>query len=277
MFATATSEPPTGTTVRLNNATQSSATKVWVTNQTYDGIDVVNFLTLVAVGDRLTIQDRDDPTRIQRYDVTSPPGRQDRLRRVRGRVGLRRVSALVAQRVMLAVVMRASPRAGGVRERHARHPGRGMYRSPTSTAPRRSRLATSGLHLENPVTPRSPREEHDRDCLRPPFIATHRRRQRHYTATDVTAGLGTSPNGTLYVLHHADNNDRTRLSRRRVGPDYATLRQRPTSAVAGDPISDAKGDIDRRAQLRDTAAHRTSPAGTDTHVLTADSSATPSA
>ena len=110
MFATATSEPPTGTTVRLNNSTQSSATKVWVTNQTYDGIDVVNFLTLVAVGDRLAIQDRDDPTRIQRYDVTGPPVAKTGY--VEFPVAwVSGASSLVAQRVMLAVVMRAT--AGG--------------------------------------------------------------------------------------------------------------------------------------------------------------------
>jgi hypothetical protein len=107
MFAVATTEPPTGATVRLNNATPALATKMWVTKQTYDGIDITNFLTQVSTGDRLTIQDRDETTRIQRYNITGSPVIQSTyieypIAWVSGD------QPLVAQRMILAVVMRAS-------------------------------------------------------------------------------------------------------------------------------------------------------------------------
>lgn len=111
MFAVATTAPPTGTTVRLNNATPASATKMWVTKQTYDGIDITNFLNQVSTGDRLTIQDRDDTTRVQRYDITAPPTilstyLEFPVAWVSGNL------PLVAQRMILAVVMRATGSAG---------------------------------------------------------------------------------------------------------------------------------------------------------------------
>lgn len=107
MFATAITAPPTGTSVRLNNATPASATKMWVTKQTYDGIDITNFLNQVSVGDRLTIQDRDDTTMVQRYDITGAPVVQSTYVEfpivwVSGNL------PLVAQRMILAIVMRGT-------------------------------------------------------------------------------------------------------------------------------------------------------------------------
>lgn len=112
MFATAITAPPTGTTVRLNNATPASATKMWVTKQTYDGIDVTNFLNQVVSGDRLTIQDRDDTTMVQRYDVTGAPVVQSTYIEF-PIVWVSGGSPLFAQRMILAVIMRGSTGSGG--------------------------------------------------------------------------------------------------------------------------------------------------------------------
>jgi hypothetical protein len=113
MFAVATTEPPTGATVRLNNATPALATKMWVTKQTYDGIDITNFLTQVSTGDRLTIQDRDETTRVQRYNITGPPVIQSTYVEY-PIVWVSGDQPLVAQRMILAVVMRASITADSI-------------------------------------------------------------------------------------------------------------------------------------------------------------------
>ena len=71
MFSAATTEPPTGTQLRLNNATQSSATKLWVMDASVDGLDVTVGLTRIMVGHQIYLQDFDDATKWIKFTVTA--------------------------------------------------------------------------------------------------------------------------------------------------------------------------------------------------------------
>ena len=72
MFDSATIEPPTSSEVRFNNSRHDLATKVWLHNMSSLGKDNANAFTLVDVGSRLFIQDKDDATRWVSFDSTGP-------------------------------------------------------------------------------------------------------------------------------------------------------------------------------------------------------------
>ena len=71
MFSAATTEPPTGTQLRLNNATQSSATKLWVMDASVDGLDVTVGLARIMIGHQIYLQDYDDATKWIKFTVTA--------------------------------------------------------------------------------------------------------------------------------------------------------------------------------------------------------------
>lgn len=73
VFSAAASEPPTGAQVRLDNVDQTLATRMWVVYVTADGIDVRAFLELPETGMHVYIQDKDDATKRQRYQLTADP------------------------------------------------------------------------------------------------------------------------------------------------------------------------------------------------------------
>jgi hypothetical protein len=70
-FSGTTTAPPTSGTVRLNNATQASATEAYVHYTNNNGVDIKNYALANAVpGRELYIQDRDDATKWQAYLIT---------------------------------------------------------------------------------------------------------------------------------------------------------------------------------------------------------------
>jgi len=110
MFSTALTEPPTGSEVRLNHASASSATKLWVRHSTVDSVDISNLMALTQVGDRLTVQDKDEPGKIQRFNVTSITPKSSYME-----FGVTFVSGgspLTAQRVMLLLGRAGTPGRG---------------------------------------------------------------------------------------------------------------------------------------------------------------------
>ena len=70
-FNSSTSEPPTGNQLRINNASQTAATRLWVTKTTTDGLDVAIGLAKIREGHLIYIQDRDDASRWVKYAVTA--------------------------------------------------------------------------------------------------------------------------------------------------------------------------------------------------------------
>ena len=72
-FSSATSEPPTGSQIRLDNADASLASKLWVRNLTTPGEDVWRMLMLSPVGSSVYVQDYDDHSRALVYKTTGAP------------------------------------------------------------------------------------------------------------------------------------------------------------------------------------------------------------
>ena len=72
-FTLSYTEPPTGSQIRVDNSVWPQVTKLWVRNMTGDGMDVKNLLALVTIGDKLTLQDKDESARIQRFEATAMP------------------------------------------------------------------------------------------------------------------------------------------------------------------------------------------------------------
>jgi hypothetical protein len=72
-ISTNTSPPPATGYVEYNNATQTSATEITVNDETQDGIDIEIFLSLLAVGSVLTVQDKNDHLNYQIWEVSSAP------------------------------------------------------------------------------------------------------------------------------------------------------------------------------------------------------------
>src|SRR5262245_7868044 len=71
-YNAAITEPPTGNQLRLNNADQTLATRIWVQKVTTDNIDVATFFYLYGLsGNLFYAQDRDDSTKRQRYTLTA--------------------------------------------------------------------------------------------------------------------------------------------------------------------------------------------------------------
>lgn len=71
-FSTTTSEPPTGSQVRLDSADAAAATKLWARYTTTPGEDVYRMLIGIDVDDELYLQDWDDHTRFAHWRVTAP-------------------------------------------------------------------------------------------------------------------------------------------------------------------------------------------------------------
>lgn len=59
--------------VRYNNATQTSATAIYINEESNAGVDITLFLQLLAVGAAFVIQDQNDHANIQQFQITSAP------------------------------------------------------------------------------------------------------------------------------------------------------------------------------------------------------------
>jgi hypothetical protein len=73
MFETKITEPPTGSEVRLNNATQAQATGMFVRYLTVNGLDAKAIILNIVVGNKIYLQDKDDSTKFNSYTVTVNP------------------------------------------------------------------------------------------------------------------------------------------------------------------------------------------------------------
>lgn len=71
-FDTKTAEPVQASNAQVNNADQTLATKLWVGNTTSTAVDVSNVLRAIGVNHEVYLQDKDDSTKSQHYDVTGP-------------------------------------------------------------------------------------------------------------------------------------------------------------------------------------------------------------
>jgi hypothetical protein len=69
-FNSATTEPVVGSQVRINNASQTAATKLWVSETSVDGMDVSTGLGRVVAGTQIYFQDFDDAAKWVKYSVT---------------------------------------------------------------------------------------------------------------------------------------------------------------------------------------------------------------
>ena len=72
-FRTSTSEPPASGELRLDNVAQSTATTLWLSKTTDPGGDASLILGLLGTGSVLLIQDQNDSSSAQAYDVTGAP------------------------------------------------------------------------------------------------------------------------------------------------------------------------------------------------------------
>jgi hypothetical protein len=72
-FSAATTEPPGLNQVRLNSATYSAVTKIWIRLVTTDGRDVFYGLVGTDVGTIVRIQDQNDHTIMASFTVTAAP------------------------------------------------------------------------------------------------------------------------------------------------------------------------------------------------------------
>src|SRR5215471_6355299 len=72
-WSTTTTTPPGNSQVRGNNASQNLITNLWVNPVSSDGVDITQIFRLVHTGDRIYIQDTNDSTVYQMYDMTADP------------------------------------------------------------------------------------------------------------------------------------------------------------------------------------------------------------
>jgi hypothetical protein len=72
-FVTTYTAPPSTGQVRINNATQTAATLLWVHEVTANGLDAIPVLSQLVPGHVLDMHDKDDPLKWQHYVVTAPP------------------------------------------------------------------------------------------------------------------------------------------------------------------------------------------------------------
>lgn len=72
-YSTATSEPPQAQQFRFDTASLQAATKLWMDNRDLDGVDIANYLSLIAVGDELYTQDKNDSTAYDIFTATALP------------------------------------------------------------------------------------------------------------------------------------------------------------------------------------------------------------
>jgi hypothetical protein len=71
MLSGTTTEPPTGSQIRGNNATFSSSTKLWIMEVTVDGLDVTVGLGRIKAGFQVYIQDYDNAAVYAVFNVTA--------------------------------------------------------------------------------------------------------------------------------------------------------------------------------------------------------------
>ncbi len=70
-FNTALTEPVTGNQLRVNNANQTLATRLWVAETSTDGLDVSVGMAKIQAGHQIYFQDRDDASKWVKYNVTA--------------------------------------------------------------------------------------------------------------------------------------------------------------------------------------------------------------
>jgi len=70
-FNANTTAPPIGNQLRINNASQTLATTLWVADTSVDGLDVSVGLARVVAGSQIYIQDFDDASKWVMYSVTA--------------------------------------------------------------------------------------------------------------------------------------------------------------------------------------------------------------
>lgn len=73
VFSTTGMVPPGKGQLRLDNADQTLATRLWLSTETASAVDVKRLLMLTQQGNRVDLQDKDDSGRYQQYRLTSPP------------------------------------------------------------------------------------------------------------------------------------------------------------------------------------------------------------
>ena len=69
-------EPPANGEIRMNvvsPALQSTATKLWLSHETYDGVDVIRLLEFLGVGSKITLQKVGDTSIYNVYSITAAP------------------------------------------------------------------------------------------------------------------------------------------------------------------------------------------------------------
>jgi len=66
-----TGEPPTSSQMRLNNASQTAATLMWVHHTDNSGTDYSLLLDSITVGNNMVMQDKNNSANVQRYHVTA--------------------------------------------------------------------------------------------------------------------------------------------------------------------------------------------------------------
>lgn len=72
LFNTSTTTPPAAGGIRFNNATQSAVTAAYISYVTEDGVDLKTYFTQrIKQGDTIYIQDRDDVSKWQLYEVNT--------------------------------------------------------------------------------------------------------------------------------------------------------------------------------------------------------------
>jgi hypothetical protein len=71
MYSATTTEPPTGSQLRGNNATFTSSTKLWIMETTVDGLNVAVGLGRIKAGFQVYVQDYADASKYAIFNVTA--------------------------------------------------------------------------------------------------------------------------------------------------------------------------------------------------------------
>jgi hypothetical protein len=72
-FNLTTAAPPASGQIRMDQADQTAATTLWIHDTTATSVDGALYIGLLRVGSAVILQDKDDSTKVQFYDVTGPP------------------------------------------------------------------------------------------------------------------------------------------------------------------------------------------------------------
>ena len=71
VFNATTTAPPASTQIRMNNASQTAATTLWVSKDDFNGLDVSVGLAKILPGHQIYLQDYDDASKWVKYNVTA--------------------------------------------------------------------------------------------------------------------------------------------------------------------------------------------------------------